>query len=80
VRIRHEVIEIDQKNKRVKVKNIDEEKDFWELWDGLLITTGVSPIVPKMENVERDRCIQLHNGESTSQSRNCGVVDILAWR
>lgn len=30
VRIRHEVTEIDQKNKRVKVKNIDEEKDFWK--------------------------------------------------
>jgi NADPH-dependent 2,4-dienoyl-CoA reductase/sulfur reductase-like enzyme len=52
VRIRHEVIEIDQKNKRVKVKNIDEEKDFWEPWDDLLIATGASPIVPKMENID----------------------------
>ena len=50
VRIRHEVIEIDPKNTRVKVKNLDEEKDFWESWDDLLIATGASPIVPKMEN------------------------------
>ncbi|MFO7659251.1 MAG: FAD-dependent oxidoreductase [Bacteroidales bacterium] len=52
LRIRHEVIEIDQKNKRVKVKNIGEEKDFWEPWDDLLIATGASPIVPKMENID----------------------------
>ncbi|MFO7864002.1 MAG: CoA-disulfide reductase [Salinivirgaceae bacterium] len=52
VRIRHEVIEIDLKNKRVNVKNIDEEKDFWESWDDLLIATGASPIIPKMENVD----------------------------
>jgi NADPH-dependent 2,4-dienoyl-CoA reductase/sulfur reductase-like enzyme len=52
VRIRHEVTEIDLKNKRVKVKNLDEEKDFWEPWDDLLIATGASPIVPKMENID----------------------------
>lgn len=50
VRIHHEVIEIDPKNKRVKVKNLDKEKDFWEPCDDLLIATGASPIVPKMEN------------------------------
>ncbi|WP_372950941.1 CoA-disulfide reductase [Mariniphaga sp.] len=52
VRIRHEVIEIDPKNKRVKVRNLDEEKEFWEPWDDLLIATGASPIVPNMENIE----------------------------
>jgi NADPH-dependent 2,4-dienoyl-CoA reductase/sulfur reductase-like enzyme len=52
VRIRHEVIEIDPKNKRVKVKNIENEKDFWEPWDDLLLATGASPIVPKVENID----------------------------
>jgi NADPH-dependent 2,4-dienoyl-CoA reductase/sulfur reductase-like enzyme len=52
VRIRHEVIEIDIKNNRVRVKKPDEEKDFWEPWDDLLIATGASPIVPKMENID----------------------------
>jgi NADPH-dependent 2,4-dienoyl-CoA reductase/sulfur reductase-like enzyme len=52
VRIRHEVVEIDLKNKRVKVKNLDHDKDFWESWDDLLIVTGASPIVPIMENVD----------------------------
>jgi NADPH-dependent 2,4-dienoyl-CoA reductase/sulfur reductase-like enzyme len=52
VLIRHEVIEIYLKNKRVKVKNLDEEKEFREPWDDLLIATGASPIVPKMENID----------------------------
>jgi NADPH-dependent 2,4-dienoyl-CoA reductase/sulfur reductase-like enzyme len=52
VRIRHEVTEIDTKNKCVKVKNLDKEKVFWEPWDDLLIATGASPIVPKMENID----------------------------
>ena len=52
VRIRHEMIEIDPKNKRIKVRNLDEEKEFWESWDDLLIATGASPIVPKMENID----------------------------
>lgn len=52
VRIHHEVTEIDQRNKRVKVKNLDEDKDFWEPWDDLLLATGASPIVPKMENMD----------------------------
>jgi len=52
VRIRHEVIEIDIENNRVKVKNVDEDKDFWESWDDLLIATGASPIVPEMENID----------------------------
>jgi len=64
VRIRHEVIEIDPKNKRVKVRNLDEEKDFWEPWDDLLIATGASPIVPNMENSDASRIFAL----STLQS------------
>ncbi len=52
MRIRHEVIEIDLENKRVKVRNFDEEKDFWEHWDDLLIPTGASPFVPNMENMD----------------------------
>jgi NADPH-dependent 2,4-dienoyl-CoA reductase/sulfur reductase-like enzyme len=51
-RIRHEVIEIDCPNKRVRVNNIDKQEEFWESWDDLLIATGASPIVPKMENID----------------------------
>jgi len=52
VRIRHEVIEIDVENKRVKVKNLDKEEVFWEKWYELLIATGASPVVPRMQGVD----------------------------
>jgi NADPH-dependent 2,4-dienoyl-CoA reductase/sulfur reductase-like enzyme len=52
VRIRHEVIEIDVENKRVKVRDLDKEEDFLETWDELLIATGASPLVPKMQGVD----------------------------
>ena len=64
VRIRHEVVEIDQKDQRVKVRNIDEGKEFWEPWDDLLIATGASPIVPEMENIDANGIFAL----STLQS------------
>lgn len=71
VRIRHEVIEIDLENKRVKVKNLDEEKEFWETWDELLIATGASPIVPEIENIDADGVFTL----STLQSG----IDVLNY-
>jgi NADPH-dependent 2,4-dienoyl-CoA reductase/sulfur reductase-like enzyme len=51
VRIRHEVMEIDVENKRLRVRNLDKGNDFWETWDDLLIATGASPMVPKMEGI-----------------------------
>jgi NADPH-dependent 2,4-dienoyl-CoA reductase/sulfur reductase-like enzyme len=50
VRIRHEVIEIDIDNNRVKVNNLDEDQVYWESWDDLLIATGAAPLLPKLEN------------------------------
>ncbi len=52
MRIRHEVTEIDTVKKRVKVRNIDKNMDFWETWDDLLIATGASPVVPQSENID----------------------------
>ena len=52
VRIRHEVTGIDVRNKRVNVKNLEECGDFSESWDDLLIATGASPVVPKMQGVD----------------------------
>ena len=51
-RIRHEVMEIDCRQKRVKVNNTDKQEEFWESWDDLLIATGASPIIPKLGNTD----------------------------
>jgi NADPH-dependent 2,4-dienoyl-CoA reductase/sulfur reductase-like enzyme len=52
VRIRHEVTEIDKANKRLKVNDLDKNKEFWESWDDLLIATGASPVVPDIEGID----------------------------
>ena len=64
VRIRHEVLKIDTKDKRVLVKQLDNDKEFWEDWDDLLIATGASPIIPDIENINTDGVFAL----STLQS------------
>ncbi len=64
VRIRHEVIDIELDKKRIKVKSQDPQKEYWEAWDDLLIATGASPIVPKIENIDANGIFAL----STLQS------------
>jgi NADPH-dependent 2,4-dienoyl-CoA reductase/sulfur reductase-like enzyme len=52
VRTLHEVLEIDTTNRRVKVKDLEQDQIFWESWDDLLIATGASPIVPDLPCID----------------------------
>ncbi|HHU62760.1 MAG TPA: CoA-disulfide reductase [Clostridiales bacterium] len=51
VRTNHEVIAIDRKNKRVLVKDLTTEKEFYEDYDKLILAPGARPIRPQMENM-----------------------------
>jgi NADPH-dependent 2,4-dienoyl-CoA reductase/sulfur reductase-like enzyme len=51
VRTRHEVLEIDTAGQRVRVRDIESEREFEEAWDDLLIATGAMPILPDLPNV-----------------------------
>lgn len=51
VRTLHEVLEIDTEQRRVKVRDLEQDTCFWENWDDLLIATGASPIVPDLPNI-----------------------------
>ncbi len=52
VRIRHEVVEIDTAQRRVRVLDLEQKATFWESWDDLLIATGASPIAPDLPNID----------------------------
>ncbi len=52
VRTRHEVVEIDTTGQRVRVRDLDSEREFEESWDELLIATGAAPIVPDLPGVD----------------------------
>jgi NADPH-dependent 2,4-dienoyl-CoA reductase/sulfur reductase-like enzyme len=51
VRTRHEVLEIDTAGRRVRVRDLESEREFEEAWDDLLIATGATPILPDLPNV-----------------------------
>ncbi len=59
VRIRHEVLEIDIRNKQVKVKNLDKNEEFIESWDELLIATGSSAIFPDVQGIDAKGIFEL---------------------
>jgi NADPH-dependent 2,4-dienoyl-CoA reductase/sulfur reductase-like enzyme len=64
VRIRHEVIEIDAANKQVRVKDLENDKEYQESWDDLLIATGASPGIPNLEGVDAKGVFALSNLQS----------------
>lgn len=64
VRTLHEVIEIEPGKKRVRVRNLEKESEFWESYDDLLIATGASPVRPEVEGIDSEGIF----GLSTLQS------------
>ena len=64
VRTLHEVVEIDPGKKRVRVRDLEKETEFWERYDDLLIATGASPIRPEVAGIDADGIF----GLSTLQS------------
>ncbi len=54
VRIRSEVIAIDRKNKLIKVRNLDEKREYDFPYDALVISTGAAPVRPPVRGVNRE--------------------------
>lgn len=52
VRTRHEVIGIDTDARKVKVRDLDGKKEFWETYDELVIATGARPVRPPLEGID----------------------------
>ena len=51
LKIKHEVLKIDANNKKVIVKDLENNKEFEDSYDTLLIATGAKSIIPKIENI-----------------------------
>lgn len=54
VRVRHEVVRIDIIDKRVLVRDLEKEEEFWEPWGELLIATGAVPIKPGLPGMDAE--------------------------
>lgn len=55
VRLRNEVIEIDKENKRVKVKDLITDDEYFESYDTLVLSAGSSPLKPPIPGIESSK-------------------------
>ncbi len=51
LKVKHEVLKIDAKNKKVLVKDIANNNEFEDNYDSLLIATGAKSIIPNIPNI-----------------------------
>ena len=51
LKVNHEVLKIDAKNKKVLVKDIENNNEFEDNYDSLLIATGAKSIIPNIPNI-----------------------------
>jgi len=59
VRVGHEVLSINSKEKSVQVKNLNNEEIFTQEFDKLMVASGASVIKPPFKNIELDNIFTL---------------------
>lgn len=64
VRIQHEVISIDPDKKTLVVKNCLTNETFEDFYDKLVLATGASPFIPRIEGIDKKHVFFLRNVES----------------
>lgn len=64
VRIQHEVISIDPDKKTLVVKNCLTNETFEDFYDKLVLATGASPFIPRIEGIDKKHVFFLRNVEN----------------
>jgi len=72
-RVLHEVTEIDLKARRVHVRQVEAQKEWWETFDQLMIATGALPMRPAVPGADAEGIYGVHTLESGIAVRQ--VVD-----
>lgn len=65
MRVHHEVMSIDVKEKMVTVKNLENGEVFEEGYDKLLISTGAKPVKPDLGDIKKKNIFTLRTVEDT---------------
>ena len=60
-KMKHEVLDIDFENKKIKVKNIVNNEEFGDKYDKLILTLGSWPIIPKLEGIDLENILLCKN-------------------
>lgn len=67
----NEVIEIDRKNKKVKVKNLKTNREYEETYDVLVLSPGAAPVKPQIHGIDEcDNLFTLRNIPDTDKIKN----------
>lgn len=69
VRTSHEVLEIDPTRKSLKVRDLNDGREYEEAYDKLVIATGARPFVPQMEGISLNGVFTLRNVKSADRIR-----------
>lgn len=70
VRVRHEVMGINPKQKTVRVRRLEDGTEFEESYDRLLLSPGASPMRPAMPGLDSARLFSLRTVEDTLRIRS----------
>ncbi len=65
VRIKHEAISIDSKNKKISVLNLETKEEYEETYDKLVLAPGAIPLVPPIQGVNSKKVFVLRNIEDS---------------
>jgi NADPH-dependent 2,4-dienoyl-CoA reductase/sulfur reductase-like enzyme/rhodanese-related sulfurtransferase len=68
-----EALEIDRKNRRVRIKALVSGEESWLPYDKLVLATGASPVVPPIPGVDKKNVFTLHGVHDAE-----GIKTILA--
>lgn len=66
----YEILNINSKLKEVEIKNLNTNEVFKDKYDKLIIATGASPFIPKIEGVDNSNVFFLRNVQSARNIRN----------
>lgn len=80
-RMKHEVLDIDFDNKKIKVKDLMNNEEFEDYYDKLVLTLGSWPIIPKLDGGDLDNILLCKNHDhaveiinKTSESNNVVII------
>ena len=69
IHIKHEVIDVDFSNKKLKVKNLNTNEILEENYDKLMIASGARAIIPPIKNINLENVVTLKSMEDGNKLR-----------
>lgn len=60
-KMRHDVLDVNIDEKKLKIKDLETEKEFEDTFDKLIVTTGSWPVIPPIEGIKLDNVLLCKN-------------------